>query len=152
MTRHDRIVLHNWDGVTVLDLGEMDIWDGADLSLLRDTLTRIIEEEGCRSVGVSLRYVKYIPSGFFGMISDWHDKGISIHTYRPQPNVANMLWFRHFFKEVSDGCYVLLSEQNEELVAHQQAEADWHHARLNGETDAQWSESERGPVSAVQAE
>lgn len=113
-SRKDRIALHNWNGVTVLDLGEMDIWDGADMSLLRDTLFEIIQEDGCRRVGVNLRWVKYIPSGFFGMLSDWHDRGVEIYVYRPQENVARMLWFRKFFEEVEDGCFRLLSEQKEE--------------------------------------
>ena len=112
-SRKDRMTIHHWNGVTVLDLGQMDIWDGADLSLLRDTLTELIEIDKHRSVGINLRWVKYIPSGFFGMISDWHDKGISIHVYRPQENVARMLWFRKFFEEIEEGCYRLLSEQKE---------------------------------------
>ncbi len=109
----------------MLDLGEMDIWDGADLALLRETLTLVIEEQGHKKIGVNLRWVKYIPSGFFGMISDWHDKGVSMYVYEPQDNVARMLWFRKFFEEVGDGCFLLLSEQRqveEDLVYHVQAE------------------------------
>lgn len=105
------MTLHHWNGVTVLDLGEMDIWDGADLSLLRDTLAEVITEDGCRSIGVNLRWVKYIPSGFFGMLSDWHDRGVQIYVYEPQENVARMLWFRKFFDEVEPGCFLLLNEQ-----------------------------------------
>src|SRR5690606_34762558 len=67
-SRHDRMTIHQWDGVTVLDLGDMDIWDGADLSLLRDTLTELIQEDGCRDIGVRMHQVKYVPSGFFGML------------------------------------------------------------------------------------
>jgi hypothetical protein len=110
------MALHNWDGVTVLDLGEMDIWDGADLSLLRETLVRLIETEGRPAVGVNMTHVKYIPSGFFGMLFDWHEGGTSIFLYRPQPNVANMLWFRQFFEPVGDGCYQLLGEPKYELA------------------------------------
>jgi len=110
-SRKDRMTLHDWNGVTVLDLGEMDIWDGADLSLLRDTLSHVIQVEKCRSVGVNLQWVKYIPSGFFGMLTDWHDRGVAIYVYEPQDNVARMLWFRKFFEEYEPGCYRLLSEQ-----------------------------------------
>lgn len=128
-SRQDRMAIHSWNGVTVLDLGEMDIWDGADLSLLRDTLTDLIETQGFRSIGVNLQYVKYIPSGFFGMLSDWHDKGVDMYVYTPQENVAKMLWFRRFFDEISDGCYKLLSEQKDDLVLQPQStwndEPDW---------------------------
>ena len=142
-SRQDRMAIHTWNGVTVLDLGEMDIWDGADLSLLRDTLADIVDEQGCRSVGVNLRYVKYIPSGFFGMLSDWHDKGVSVHVYSPQENVAKMLWFRRFFDETTEGCFELLSEQKEDVVVH--SESHWNDG-------AQWDEEESRPVSAVRSE
>ena len=122
-SRKDRMEIHLWNGVSVLDLGEMDIWDGADLSLLRDTLAEVIEKQGCRSIGVNLKHVKYIPSGFFGMLSDWHDKGVSMHVYTPQENVAKMVWFRRFFDEITDGCFELISEQKEDYI--KQEEAAW---------------------------
>ena len=130
-SRKDRMTLHDWNGVTVLDLGEMDIWDGADLSLLRDTLYEVIEEQNARHVGVNLEWVKYIPSGFFGMLSDWHDRGVTMYVYKPQENVARMLWFRKFFEELEDGCFRLLQDQKEtadgDLVYQGQANysAEW---------------------------
>lgn len=142
-SRQDRMTIHSWNGVTVLDLGEMDIWDGADLSLLRDTLSDLIDTQGLRSIGVNLRYVKYIPSGFFGMLSDWHDKGVEMHVYTPQENVARMLWFRRFFDETSDGCFKLLSEQKEDLVLQ-------HQSTWNDEPD--WEADESNTVSASQSD
>jgi hypothetical protein len=115
-TKRKRMTLHQWDGVTVLDLGEIEIWDGADLALLRETLTRLIEREKCRSLGVNLRWVKYIPSGFFGMLFDWHERGVAVRLYTPQRNVANMLWFRQFFEDAGNGCFVLLSQPKQDLV------------------------------------
>lgn len=115
-SRHDRIQIHNREGFSVLDLGEMDIWDGADMSLLRDTLADLIEDKDHRRIGVDLTSVKYIPSGFFGMLYDWHENGVGVRLYSPQPNVANMLWFRQFFEPMGNGAYRLLSEPREELV------------------------------------
>jgi hypothetical protein len=114
--RKQRMKLHDRDGVSVMDLGPIEIWDGADLSLLRDTLTALIEHERCRSIGVEMSSVKYIPSGFFGMLFDWHERGIEMRLYSPQPNVANMLWFRRFFEHEGDGAYVLTSEPASELT------------------------------------
>src|SRR5690606_30065695 len=105
------------DGYTILSLGNIEIWDGADLALLRETLTQLIEVQKCRSIGVDMRYVKYIPSGFFGMLYDWHEKGASIRLYASQPHVRNMLWFRQFFDRVCDGCHRLLSEPKQPCVA-----------------------------------
>ena len=129
------MTIHNWNGVTVLDLGEMDIWDGADLSLLRDTLTEMIQVDAHQTVGVNLKWVKYIPSGFFGMLTDWHDKGVSIHVYEPQENVARMLWFRVFFEDLGDGCYRLLSEQK-----HQPERDLVYQGQSNWSDDSDWKE------------
>ncbi len=110
MARKDRMQLHERNGVTVLDMGRIEIWDGADLSLLRDTLTELFEDHGCRSLGVEMTYVKYVPSGFFGMMFDWLEKGCAIHLYSPLPHVQEMLWFRQFFDHLEDGCHKLLAE------------------------------------------
>ena len=93
------VCFHDWDGFGVLDLGEIEIWDGADLALLRETLTQLVEKKNSRSIGVNMRFVKYIPSGFFGMLYDWHEKGVAVRLYAPQPNVEMMLWFRQFFDQ-----------------------------------------------------
>src|SRR6185436_908614 len=93
--------------VTVLDLGEMEIWDGADMALLRETLTRLIKGEKRRAIGISMAHVKYIPSGFFGMLYDWYETGVQIRLYSPQPNVRRMLWFTRFFETVGNDCHLL---------------------------------------------
>ena len=90
------------NGVSLLHIGEMEIWDGADLSLLRDTLTRMIDRDRLRKVGVDMSFVKYIPSGFFGMLCDWREEGIRIFLLNPQPNVQAMLWFTRFFRSDDD--------------------------------------------------
>lgn len=55
-----------------------------------------------------MTYVKYIPSGFFGMLFDWHDQGtMRIRLFSPQPNVQRMLWFRQFFQKQDDVCFEL---------------------------------------------
>ena len=131
--RRQRMKLFERDGYTVLDLGQVEIWDGADLALLRDTLTQVIAVRGCRKVGVNMRWVKYIPSGFFGMLYDWHEKGVSIRLYTPQPHVARMLWFRQFFDDLSDECYLLRGEPKEMLVPND--EIAW-------EPEDEWEETQ----------
>ncbi|MGE5193363.1 MAG: STAS domain-containing protein [Deltaproteobacteria bacterium] len=95
------------DGFTILNLGDMEIWDGADMALLRESLTRLIKAEKHRRIGVDMSHVKYIPSGFFGMLFDWYEAGVQIRLYDPQPNVRLMLWFNQFFEAVDDGCFAL---------------------------------------------
>lgn len=121
MAKRDRMTIHTWDGVTVLDLGDMDIWDGCDLALLRETLVNLIEGEGRRAIGVNMTHVKYIPSGFFGMLYDWHERGVAIRLYSPQPNVARMLWFRQFFEHMGHDSYLLVSEPKESVVESEEA-------------------------------
>ncbi len=95
------------DGFTVLELGSAEIWDGADMALLRETLTRLIKAEKHLAIGVDMTYVKYIPSGFFGMLFDWFETGVQIRLYTPQPNVRNMLWFNQFFEAVGHDSFEL---------------------------------------------
>ncbi len=110
-SKRDRMSVYVREGVTVLDFGTMEIWDGADLSLLRETLTRLVDQEKCNSIGVELSFVKYIPSGFFGMLYDLYEKGIAVTLYSPQPNVASMLWFKQFCQHTEDGRFLLKSDQ-----------------------------------------
>lgn len=127
-------------GVTVLDLGDMEIWDGADLALLRDSLTRLIVGEKCRAVGVNMAYVKYIPSGFFGMLFDWYEEGVRIRLFSPQPNVERMLWFSRFFEPVSEGCHELRGDSKVPQTTYLPA----------GKTNSAWEAQVRGlPVAGT---
>lgn len=107
MSSKKLLKLSDVDGYTVLNIGDMEIWDGADLALLRDTLTRLVTEKKCKALGVDLTCVKYIPSGFFGMLHDWHDSGVRVRLYHPQPNVVRMLWFSRFFPGIGSGVHEL---------------------------------------------
>lgn len=97
------------DGSHIIKLGPMEIWDGADLALLREMLLHIFHQMGSRDFGVDMTYVKYVPSGFFGMLYDWHEMNVRINLYSPQPQIMTMLWFRKFFHIVADGVYQLNS-------------------------------------------
>ena len=112
----------------VVHLGEMEIWDGADLALLRETLTLLMDEGDHEIVGISMSHVKYIPSGFFGMLCDWHDRGKTMYLYSPQPNVARMLWFRQFFEHVGDDCFALtyVMHENQKMAEPLEYAADNH--------------------------
>lgn len=98
-------------GITFLDFGVMEIWDGTDMALLRETIAELIEVVGVRSLAINLKYVKYIPSGFFGMMFDWQEKhDVTFHLFSPQPNVRNMLWFQRFLQPLNAECFLLRSE------------------------------------------
>jgi hypothetical protein len=107
-------------GATTIDIGDMEIWDGADLSLIRDTLNRLIQKERRRSVAIQMRAVQYVPSGFFGMLYDWFERGVAVRLLSPQPRVAKMLWFQRFFELESGDCYLL----HEGLIADEELLAD----------------------------
>ena len=92
-------------------LGSMEIWDGADLALLRDSLNNLCKVERQPVVGVDMQHVKYVPSGFFGMLAEASDHGSEIRLYDPQPRVRNMLWFRRFFQSDASGIYRLIGEE-----------------------------------------
>jgi hypothetical protein len=103
----DGLTLTRNRGMTLMALGAMEIWDGADLSLLRDGLNHVILQCGSRSVAIDMSAVKYVPSGFFGMLFEWYDQGVTVRLLAPQERVRNMLWFRQFFRHEADAWYVL---------------------------------------------
>jgi anti-anti-sigma factor len=112
-----RMVVDVLDDTLVMHMGEMEIWDGADLALLREALTQFIEREGCRSLVVDMTYVKYIPSGFFGMLFDWHERrNVWFALTTPQPNVQRMLWFQQFFRPTPEGWFELWPEGRDILL------------------------------------
>ena len=122
------------DGLSaVVGLDNIEIWDGADLALLREVLGELIEKESYRSIGVNLHSVKYIPSGFFGMLYEWYEDGIHIQLHAPQPNVEQMLWFRMFFVRQADGSFSL----NDEAVRHHTPgqQVEYHKREFTGEID-----------------
>jgi anti-anti-sigma regulatory factor len=106
------------DGAHVLHLGEIEIWDGADLALLREGLANLIEKDEIRSIIIDMQFVKYIPSGFFGMLFDWYERrSVAFSLTPPQPNVQRMLWFRQFFRMTDDGLYELHPEPLQPMLA-----------------------------------
>ncbi len=116
------------DGNTAfVSLDEMEIWDGADLSLLRDVLSRLVRDDGNHSIGVDLSSVKYIPSGFFGMLFEWYEAGISISLRSPQEHVENMLWFRMFFIPDGADMWKLCDDSMRDHSPNEQVE---HHRRM----------------------
>lgn len=124
----------NADGQTaVVGLDNIEIWDGADLALLREVLGELIDRDAYRVIGVNLESVKYIPSGFFGMLYEWYEDGIRILLQSPQPNVEHMLWFRMFFVRQTDGTFCLNDEAVRNHTPGQQVE--YHKREFTGELD-----------------
>ena len=117
MSKRNRLRFHDWNGAKVIDLGNMEIWDGADLALLRETLTKLVVKDHLHSVGVNMASVKYIPSGYFGLLYDWREQGIRIQLFNPQAHVQRMLWFQQFLQPITDGCFLLLSEPKQPYEA-----------------------------------
>lgn len=133
------LTLQRQRAATVIDIGDMEIWDGADLSLIRDTLTRLIHKERRRSIAIQMRTVKYVPSGFFGMLYDWWEQGITVRLIAPQPRVERMLWFQRFFEHEGDESYVLREDLHTAADFTDRDELD------DGSWDAE-SESELSPA------
>lgn len=112
-----RLSLHKENGNMIVRMGEIEIWDGADLALLRETLNGLVHDQKCPKLFIDMTFVKYIPSGFFGLLLDCFDNGCKIILQTPQQNVSEMLWFRRFFQEVpgTENQFSLHSGPNEEI-------------------------------------
>lgn len=128
MARKKRNSIEERNGYQFIVMGEMEIWDGADLALLRETLARLVDVDGHTAIGVDMTFVKYIPSGFFGMLYDYRERGIAVQLSTPQPHVKEMLWFREFFEEVEPGVYELKQRgqtSRSTVPANTSASAPW---------------------------
>lgn len=136
MARKKRNSIDVRDGFHVVVMGEMEIWDGADLALLRETLARLVDTEKRPAIGVELKFVKYIPSGFFGMLYDYKDRGVNVRLYSPQAHIANMLWFQEFFEPVDGEAF--------NLVVKAQTGHSARSAMAAGK--APWSDNEDAPT------
>ncbi len=117
--KRQRIQLLERTGTVILDMGPIEIWDGADLALLRETVTRLVHGEQRKSLTFQMQYVKYVPSGFFGMLLDCYDRGVQIQLASPNSHVTRMLWFQQFFTP-SGSCYFQLHDGPEHEVPHDQ--------------------------------
>lgn len=119
-----RLTVRTEEDFAIVSLGDSEIWDGADLALIRESLTNLIERDGFRAIGLDLSAVKYIPSGFFGMLFEWYEQGLKVRLYYPQRNVEQMLWFRMFFNSCDEGAYQLNDAEmrhntpNEQVAYH----------------------------------
>jgi len=124
MARKKKNWIDNRDGYHAVVMEDMEIWDGADLALLRETLARLVDQEKRQAIGVDMTCVKYIPSGFFGMLYDYRERDVKVRLYAPQVHVQAMLWFREFFEESSPGVFDLcLRPQTQMSIASAQAAA-----------------------------
>lgn len=88
------------DGVSVIQLGEANVWDYGDLVRLRETASALISE-GRRRIGIDLSNVGCLPSGFMNMLCEWQERGLKVYVFEPRDNVRDMLWFQTFTKRVS---------------------------------------------------
>lgn len=122
--KKQRLTVRTEEQFAIVSLEDMEIWDGADLALIREALTNLIAQDGFRAIGVNLSAVKYIPSGFFGMLFEWYEQGIKVRLYYPRTNVEQMLWFRMFFTGDGEGAFNLNDEEvrgnspNEQVAYH----------------------------------
>ena len=125
MARKHQMTIENRNNYKVICLGPMEIWDGSNLALLRETLTQLVERDGVTRVGVDMSYVKYIPSGFFGMLFDWCEQGASICLDDPCERVRQMIWFRQFLAPISEGRFRLEPNSLEPVILGVGDESDW---------------------------
>ena len=125
MARRQQMTIENRNSYKVICLGPMEIWDGSNLALLRETLAQLVERDGVTRVGVDMSYVKYIPSGFFGMLFDWCEQGASICLDDPCERVRQMIWFRQFLVPISEGRFRLEPDALEPVIMGVGDESDW---------------------------
>ena len=125
MARRHQMMIERRNGYQVINLGPMEIWDGSDLALLRETLARLVERDGVTRIGVDMSHVKYVPSGFFGMLFDWCEVGASICLDDPCERVRNMIWFRQFLSPINERRFRLETDALQPVSVGVGDESEW---------------------------
>ena len=119
-----KLLLTVRDGYSTIQLGDFEIWDDADLELIRETIKQLIQYRDCRRLGIDMSTVRFIPSGFFGMLFDVHERqDVQIRIFDARENVREMLWFRKFFDAIDEDIHDLLSEPKRYIMPG--SPADW---------------------------
>jgi len=128
MKKKHQVNLRMLDDTALVGLDVLEIWDGADLIVLREALSSLVQLDGRLSVGVDLSSVMHIPSGFFGMLFEWYETGVEVLLYAPRPHIQQMLWFRMYFREDSrrSGVYRLTDA---DVRHHTPVEQEAYHRR-----------------------
>lgn len=93
--------------ITLVCLGEMEIWDGSELSLLRETLAELSQSPGGCRIAVELSYAKYLPSGLFGLLANCCEDGMEMFITTPTADMIGVRWFREFFSDYNNGLHVM---------------------------------------------
>ena len=102
----------------VLTLGKIEMWEGVELCMWRECLLQLNSRDRCKSVVIDMSHVKYLMSGFFGLLCDFQEAhGVQVTLTPPQPNVQKMLWFKTFFHPNAEGNFEL--ELQSKYTAHE---------------------------------
>lgn len=88
----------------LLTIDQSGLWTGSSLARLRDSVKQR-QKAGKKSVTVDMTYVRHLPSGFFGMLCEWQERGLNVRLYQPADEVQQLEWFWRFFEEHDDGTY-----------------------------------------------
>lgn len=101
----------------LLSIGTQQIWDKGDLMQLQAELDRLVARDQFESITIDTRYVEYVPSGFFGLLYDFHLEGVRIWLCEPSPRMRRMIWFRQFLYRIDDDLYGFRQQPQLILVA-----------------------------------
>ena len=121
--RSSKAYIRQSNGVTTVSFGERSIWDLADLRLLREVLDGLVHQKRCEVIGIDMRSVQSLASGFFGILYDMHKVGANVRLRAPHPCVKEMLWFRAFCEHLVDDWYILVGDPQGDVLTD--ARREW---------------------------
>ena len=88
---HDLLRVYETGPVSVLGFGGEEILDQIDLGECRTEILELLEQHNCRVLGFDLTGVRYVPSGFLGLLASFRRLGIEVHLYNPSDDVREVL-------------------------------------------------------------
>jgi len=117
---------------SVISIGDSQTWNGADLHLIRDTMRHLAKRDRCTRIGIDMRHVYQIESGFFGTLCEFVESGVAVRVYQPVECVRDYYWFREYLKEQTPGVYQFVIPAETRLALDEPADQRQERARHFG--------------------
>lgn len=130
--RQDAVRVAYVDQYSVISIGDSQSWNGADLHLIRDVMRHLVKRDRCTRIGIDMKRVYQIESGFFGTLCEFVENGTSVRAYQPVECVREYLWFREYLKEQTPGVYQFVIPKETRLALNEPADQRQERARHFG--------------------
>jgi anti-anti-sigma factor len=88
---HDVLRVYETGPLTVVGFGGAEILDQVDLVECRKEILDLLKQHESKVLAFDLSGVRYVPSGFLGLLASLKSMGIEVHLYNPSADVREVM-------------------------------------------------------------